>query len=663
MKRFISALLTIAMVAALAIGVGAEKEAYTPDANAVAITDQAGFLAMDPAGSYYLANDLTLTATYSGDFAGTFDGNGKTITLSAPVFATVNGATIKNLNVKGAITTAEKTAFVNENDHDFIAAVAVITSGNSVFTNITSDVDISATGGNTRGAGIVAFTNAEGTVTMTDCVNYGDVFMHYSGGIYGWTDKAVNATFTNCVNYGNISSTTGYVGGVVNRVSAKAATNVFVGCENHGEVSGTTQVAGIVAYASGNLSFDGCLNTGKIINVEGKNTHAAGIIGTNQANAGTTTFIKNCVNTGDITGYSVDGEHTAGGIAGYINETTLIMEYCYNSGDITGTFAVAGLAGRVRHKAAGTVEPNTQAAFRYCINTGNITAERSAAGISARCGLTNGLGTVEFTNCINTGNISVVNLRDAQATNNDCGIAGIAGHVRAKESEGSKVVVTNCITTGDITVAAGTTRIPAFLVGFAGGGANIEFNNNKVSGKLINEDDATKVAGLFNNNSYYLPDGALNTTAVTADYSYPASREKLDGAEAADYVQPGTKYTLASFDTAVLTSGEAIYEINQAYKAATGSEEDVFFMTIDGTFKPTTVATGENSVLKIDGGYANKLPEVPESTEPAPDTTEPAPDTTEPGSSSETGDSSIVFIALVVISVSTLAVVSKKRKN
>lgn len=656
MKRLVAILLTIAMVAALAVGVSAAKETYTPDASAIAVSDEAGFLAMDPAGSYYLAADLTLTSTYAGTFAGTFDGNGKTLTVSAPVFATVNGATVKNLNVKGAITTTEKTAYVNSNDHDFMAAVAVLTSGASTFTNITSDVDISATGGNTRGAGIVAYTDVDGTITMTDCVNYGDIFMHYSGGVYGWTDKAVDATFVNCVNYGKIGSTTGYVGGVVNRVSTKTSTNSFIGCENHGEVSGTTQIAGIVAYASGNLSFENCLNTGVITCVPDTNTHAGGILGTNQANAGTTTFVKNCVNTGAITGHAAtDNEHTAGGICGYINETTLIMERCLNTGDVTGTFAVAGLAGRVRHKAAGTVEPNTQAAFRYCINTGNIVGERSAAGISARCGLTGGLGVIEFTYCINTGNVTIANLVEANATNSDCGIGGIAGHVRAKESENSKVVLNNCITTGDITAAAGTTRIPAFLVGFAGGGANIEFNNNKVSGKLVNENDAANVAGLFNNNSYYLAEGALNSTLVTSDYSYPASREKLEGAEAADFVAVGTKYTVGSFDPATLTNGEAIYAINEAYKAA-GATEDVFFMTIDGTFKPTTVSTGENSVLKVDGGYANKLPE-------APDTTEPAPDTTEPGSSSNTGDTSVIFIALVIISVATLTVVSKRREN
>ena len=46
-----------------------------------------------------------------------------------------------------------------------------------------------------------------------------------------------------------------------------------------------------------------------------------------------------------------------------------------------------------------------------------------------------------------------------------------------------------------------------------------------------------------------------------------------------------------------------------------------------------------------------------------PETTEPAPETTEPAQGPTTGDSSLVIVAIAVISVIGVAVVAKKREN
>ena len=97
MKKIISIALTLCMV----LGLCSFSVAAAPEGTA--ITDAAGFAAMDPAGTYYLANDITLDASYAQVFAGTFDGNGKTVTVSAPMFAEIAGATIKNFTVAGAI--------------------------------------------------------------------------------------------------------------------------------------------------------------------------------------------------------------------------------------------------------------------------------------------------------------------------------------------------------------------------------------------------------------------------------------------------------------------------------------------------------------------------------------------------------------------------------
>ena len=91
---------------------------------ATAITDAAGFAAMTENGNYYLANNITITTTYSGTFKGTLDGNGKTVTTVAPLFKSVNGATIENLTVSGSIKGR--------------AAVVSYVLGNTVFANITN---------------------------------------------------------------------------------------------------------------------------------------------------------------------------------------------------------------------------------------------------------------------------------------------------------------------------------------------------------------------------------------------------------------------------------------------------------------------------------------------------------------------------------------------
>mgnify|MGYP003295040830 CR=1 FL=1 len=70
----------------------------------------------------------------------------------------------------------------------------------------------------------------------------------------------------------------------------------------------------------------------------------------------------------------------------------------------------------------------------------------------------------------------------------------------------------------------------------------------------------------------------------------------------------------------------------------------------------TEAEDGSNAVeKKADGTYGNPVKE--------PETTEPAPETTEPGSSTETGDSFVIFAAIAAISVLGVALVAKKREN
>ena len=80
------------------ITVSAEPTA-TVNPQGQAINSAEEFAAMAADGTYYLAADITLTATYAEAFTGTFDGNGKTITTSVPVFDRIEYASIGNFTV------------------------------------------------------------------------------------------------------------------------------------------------------------------------------------------------------------------------------------------------------------------------------------------------------------------------------------------------------------------------------------------------------------------------------------------------------------------------------------------------------------------------------------------------------------------------------------
>lgn len=171
--------------------------------------------------TFYLADDIELSGTwtpisnvtYPADaFAGTFDGNGHTISGlngSNGLFGFVNGATIKNLKVEGTIS------------------------------------------GSTTGiGGIVGKT--QGLVTINNCVFSGKISASYTGttkanGIGGIIGRVNNGTLkiSNCMNIGDVQATgtcgqNGVirVGGVLG-LSAKSGT-IIESCYSSGTISGNT---------------------------------------------------------------------------------------------------------------------------------------------------------------------------------------------------------------------------------------------------------------------------------------------------------------------------------------------------------------------------------------------------------------------------------------
>ena len=166
MKRTISILVIVAMMLASVLALVPVSAAEAPAGTA--INSAADFAAMDAAGTYYLATDITLTEMYSkANFTGTLDGNGKTITLSGipTAIKEMKGATVSNLNLVVDYTFAASGA-----------GGALAHWANGTFTNITVTANYTVpTGFDMTQALGALFTEINGASTLTNCVTNGSI--------------------------------------------------------------------------------------------------------------------------------------------------------------------------------------------------------------------------------------------------------------------------------------------------------------------------------------------------------------------------------------------------------------------------------------------------------------------------------------------------------
>lgn len=272
-KRFLALLLVLTMVfslmpAALAadtVDVAALPE-YAADADistgtAYKISTEeslrafaAAVKADDGNGTYahagvtlYLAGDIALTgtwtpvgstATYVGDFfSGTFDGCGHTISglnvqgskVNQGLFAAINKATIRNLNVSGTVSCGTKN-YVG----GIVGKVQAGTIENCSFSG-------SVTGGYT--GGIAGGLNGN-NVTISGCANLAAVTGTTAGGILGYWKNT--AAIRDCYNTGSVTGSA-KAGGIVGQLNKGTIEN----CYSIGDIGGkASQKGGIFAFSS-----------------------------------------------------------------------------------------------------------------------------------------------------------------------------------------------------------------------------------------------------------------------------------------------------------------------------------------------------------------------------------------------------------------------------
>ena len=155
-----------------------------------------------------LEADIDFTASkrnicYERGYTGTFDGQGHTLKVdiksdqrTAAPFMALRGATIRNLNVTGTVTTSAQ----------FASSVAVTADNNTVIDRVISDVNIiSTTEGDGTHGGFVG-VSSDGTV-ISNCVFKGSITSEVTNccaGFVGWADKST--TIKNCLQLADIGN-------------------------------------------------------------------------------------------------------------------------------------------------------------------------------------------------------------------------------------------------------------------------------------------------------------------------------------------------------------------------------------------------------------------------------------------------------------------------
>ena len=305
MKKLLATILALMMALGLCTSAWATEGNWTgsgTEADPYVITTEAGLndLATNVSnGTVYndtyfkLGASITVTnwtpigqKGSNNKFAGTFDGNGQTVTINninsslgsafggyAGFFGAVKGATIKNLTVDGTITGADVAGIVARMDGGTVA----------------NCVNRATVTGNRKAAGIVVITKGSGEATIQNCKNYGTIQSagDRAGGIINLIE--LKTQVLNCTNSGSVTSeaTATYgAGGIVAWTNCAAFT--ISGCVNTANVTAKGAAGGIVGGVGGDGNADrtgtisGCKNSAGVEVVAGANNSnmdAGGIVG------------------------------------------------------------------------------------------------------------------------------------------------------------------------------------------------------------------------------------------------------------------------------------------------------------------------------------------------------------------------------------------------
>ena len=220
--------------------------------------------------------------------------------------------------------------------------------------------------------GYVAFFGGTDGATIKNLTVAGSVTGKEAAGIVG---KGVNTTLENCHNKATITATESKAAGIVASLDKGTLKN----CTNSGAITtkGAWPAAGIVAWCNPNAAIENCQNFGDVtVTGIGDTSQAGGICG----NLGSSSVVKNCINSGRISASlaggvagrakgadaqqiqivnftntgSIVASNIAGGVVGDAQQGVKV-ENCTINGTVSGTKAVGGIFGSTQGNAQSAV--------------------------------------------------------------------------------------------------------------------------------------------------------------------------------------------------------------------------------------------------------------------------------------------------------------------
>lgn len=424
------------------------------------------------ASSDFSGKELTLLENISlagvsqsiPNFAGVLNGNHKTVSdLSVPLFATLTGATVKDLTLAGSIESTATT----------VGALANTTT---------------------------ATAEEGGVVTVQNCVNNVAVkgtcstATFYVAGFIGQAND--DLTFISCVNNGNVSSESAKgtsMGGFVGQTKADASIKLnLTACINNGAITAATgnQQAlngGLVGESKCTLALDQCLNKGAVSSTSddaGAGHKMGGLIGI--ASTAKLT-ITSCGNYGDVS-----SNRSAGGIVGQCDSAMQISN-SINAGDIVAGVAEKRTSPKFSNSYAGGfvayIAASQTFSFTSCVNYGAISTIGVAGLTDIKAGGFvgyHGKATTTLNNCANYGNVSA---STTSGVNNATRVGGAIGHI---QSDTTSITNTGFYNAGSVTTDAGHA---GGIYGWSDKAAALKLENCYVSGKVTAAEG--KTAGAY----------------------------------------------------------------------------------------------------------------------------------------------------------------------
>ena len=287
-------------------------------------------------------------------FSGTFDGNGHTISglkiTSSPgnedfgigLFNSAKGATIKNFTLENVE--------INVKGDAVAAAVGLVSDGATI-----SGINTSGTIEGTDGVGgIVGRMLISGTIE--NCTNAAAISASgKAGGIVGaayYTQQDYVMTISSCENSGAVTSTSGYIGGIVGLNAGNISD-----CTNSGAVTGSgTSIGGIVGEQQSYGKVTDNMNTAAVKNNSSDAFGTGGIVGWVRYNGADSDYdLKAMIEvTGNTNSGSVTGGDSSGGIVGHIYNVGVVRENINKAELISSSNFAAGIVGSLQYADGNT---------------------------------------------------------------------------------------------------------------------------------------------------------------------------------------------------------------------------------------------------------------------------------------------------------------------